>query len=151
MKYKICSRCKINKPHSDYHKDNGRAIGIRCKCKECDKAVVMEWRSKNKSEYNNYTAQWRAKNPDKQHATDIKRHYGLSIDEYRLLLDKQHNKCQICGKKHNPSEKRQRLYVDHDHLTGKVRGLLCANCNFIIGHADDKVELLQKAIAYLKS
>lgn len=150
MKYKTCSKCKINKPFNAYFRDNRRKIGIRCKCKICCKVETMEWRKRNKSKYNNYAAAWRAINPERQHATDIKRHYGLRIEEYNALLSEQENKCKICGKKHNSSLKRGRLYVDHDHLSGKVRGLLCGSCNSALGHFNDDIVLLEQAIKYIK-
>lgn len=57
--------------------------------------------------------------------------------------------CKICGKQHDSSKKRGRLYVDHCHLTGEVRGLLCGACNSAIGYFEDNTGLLEKAIAYL--
>ena len=151
MEVKKCSKCKIDKPHSDYFKDNKRKIGIRCKCKDCCKQETIEWRIKNRSEYNGYTAMWRSKNPDKQHATDIKRNYGLSIEDYNRMLVEQECKCKICGKQHDPSKKRGRLYVDHNHKNGKVRGLLCSGCNTAIGNMKDDVSLILKAIEYINS
>lgn len=149
METKKCSKCKIEKPFDAFFKDKGRKIGIRCKCKECCKQDTYEWRAKNKSQYNNYVAMWRAKNGDRQHKTEIKRRYGLSIEKYNELLAIQKCSCAICGKAHDPSIKRGRLYVDHNHDTGEVRGLLCAGCNAMIGHANDDVFILKKAIAYL--
>lgn len=149
IKYKICSKCEVLKPHSDYFKDNARDIGIRPSCKACSQKETIEWRNKHRSEYNNYVAQWRAKNPDKQHATEIKRDYGLDISDYNRIILEQRNKCAICNEAHNPKIKRGRLYVDHDHKTGLIRGLLCGGCNSMLGYAKDSVETLQKAIDYL--
>ena len=150
MLFKVCSKCKINKPHSDYFKDNRRKIGIRCKCKECCKQETIDWRDKNRSEYNNYVAEWRAKNPERQHKTEIKRRYSLSIEDYNSMLTKQKCKCKICGKQHDPSLKRGRLYVDHDHDTGKVRGLLCGPCNSAIGYFNHDIKIMAKAIQYMQ-
>lgn len=150
MQYKICSRCKINKPFSDYFKDNLRKIGIRCKCKECCKTETIEWREKNRSQYNNYTAMWRATNPDRQHATEIKKRYKLSVEEYNYLLSIQNNKCRICGIEHDPSRKRGRLYVDHCHNSSKVRGLLCSECNKGLGCFKENMDFLRMAAIYLK-
>lgn len=151
MQTKVCSKCKIDKPFSDYFKDNRRKIGIRCKCKDCCKTETIEWREKNRSEYNNYTAQWRAKNPERQHKMEIKRRYSLSIEGYNQFLIDQKCQCKICGKQHDPSIKRGRLYVDHNHDTGIVRALLCASCNKALGQMLDSPDLLRKAAAYLES
>ena len=149
METKICSKCKIEKPVTEYFKDTKRKIGIRCRCIACCKIDTMEWRENKRSHYNNYAASWRAKNPGRQHKTDIKRHYGLSIEAYNHMLVEQENKCAICDVFHMPEIKRGRLYVDHCHKTTKIRGLLCGACNSALGHFQDNIEILQKAIAYL--
>ena len=75
--------------------------------------------------------------------------YGISLEDYNMFLEKQGGKCAICGTEIGDSNG-NRLYVDHNHKTGKVRGLLCANCNFGIGSLKDDVEILKKAILYLE-
>lgn len=148
---KTCSRCLVEKPFSEYFKDNKRKIGIRCKCKNCCAEETKSWRNKNRSEYNNYAAAWRAKNPGRQHATDIKRNYGLTIERYNEMLTAQACQCKICGRQHDPSLKRGRLYVDHCHKSGAVRGLLCGACNSAIGYFEDNLQTIENALAYLKS
>lgn len=149
MPTKICSKCKINKSFNEYFKDNLRKIGIRCKCKTCCNAETIAWREKNRSEYNNYAAAWRAKNPDKQHASEIKRRYGLTKEQYNQRLIDQNQKCAICCKSHKPNSKRGRLYVDHCKKTGAIRGLLCGACNSGLGYFEHKTVYLQAANAYL--
>lgn len=151
MQTKICSRCKIDKPYSAYFKDNRRAIGIRCRCKECCALETQEWREKNRSDYNSYVSMWRGENPERQHATEIKRRYGLSIERYNEMLAEQKLQCAICGGQHDPSKKRGRLYVDHDHKTGEVRALLCKKCNSAIGYFEENPDAMLKAIDYLKN
>ena len=91
----------------------------------------------------------------KEHAKDTKElnrlyqkknKYNLTKEEYYALFDKQGNKCAICGCEFS---KEKRGYVDHNHLTKTVRGLLCNRCNFLIGVAHEDVTILQKAIEYL--
>ena len=77
----------------------------------------------------------------------LKRDYGLTKESYLEMLKSQNGVCAICC---NP-EKKRRLAVDHCHNTGKIRGLLCTRCNTSIGRFNDDVELLQKAIDYLKT
>lgn len=83
-----------------------------------------------------------------QHA-HISYRYGMSIDAYNKLLSTQDNRCAIC-KRHEDSFKR-RLAIDHDHITNKVRGLLCHNCNSLLGHAHDKIDILKESIKYLEN
>lgn len=70
--------------------------------------------------------------------------YGLSDTEYNLLLQKSDNKCQICGSSTN-------LVVDHDHITKKVRGILCNKCNWGLGNFSDNVLFLLNAAKYLQN
>lgn len=147
---KVCKDCKTEKPLDEYFNDKGFKSGKMAICKACKQAKTLAWRKDNKPKYNALAVRWRDKNPEKQHATDIKRIYGLSIERYNEMLTEQACKCKICGKQHDPSIKRGRLYVDHDHQTGEVRGLLCGACNSAIGYFQDKTEVLYKAIDYLK-
>lgn len=80
------------------------------------------------------------------------RTYGLEREEVEELLSKCGHKCQICGGEGfimNGSRHKAKLVVDHDHKTGKVRGMLCHNCNRGLGLFSDSVDNMQRAIAYL--
>lgn len=72
--------------------------------------------------------------------------YGISLADYNKLLNEQNNVCAICGK----PPKRVRLAVDHCHANGRVRGLLCFSCNSILGLAYDSVQILNRAVDYMK-
>lgn len=69
----------------------------------------------------------------------LKRYYGMSLQDYKIMLDKQDGKCYICQR--NAEEFTKNLCVDHDHKTGEVRGLLCNYCNkYLVGrHRDPKI------------
>jgi len=75
----------------------------------------------------------------------LKRRYDLTPEEYANLLISQDNKCAICSKDFD-----QTPCVDHDHKTGKVRGLLCLGCNVALGAWENNIELFYKAMQYLK-
>jgi hypothetical protein len=75
-----------------------------------------------------------------------KKIYGLSSDDYAALLAEQNGVCAICGK-----TPKSILYVDHNHATGSVRGLLCQDCNIGLGRFKDDIVLLEAAIKYLVS
>jgi hypothetical protein len=72
--------------------------------------------------------------------------YGLSKAVFNNLLDKQKGVCAICGK---PGWNGKRPQVDHDHITGKVRGLLCNGCNAALGHIKDYPKIARAMIKYL--
>lgn len=74
------------------------------------------------------------------------RKYGITLEEYEELFKLQKGRCKICNKK-----SKIRLPVDHDHKTGRVRGLLCSNCNLLLGAIErDGIEIVLLAIQYLK-
>lgn len=73
----------------------------------------------------------------------------ISAEEYKRRAEEQQNRCAVCQKEAH-KDFRGRLAVDHCHITNKVRGLLCHNCNLMLGHAKDSVEVLEKAAKYLE-
>lgn len=75
----------------------------------------------------------------------LKHLYGMTLEDWENLYDAQKGCCAIC--KRNPDKKR--LSVDHDHATGKIRGLLCRSCNWLIGNAKDNQDVLHNAVVYL--
>lgn len=79
---------------------------------------------------------------------NLREKYGLTEESYEVLLVSQGSKCKICGAPANLFVKP--LYIDHCHTTGKVRGLLCSQCNTGLGMFKDNIETLQLAIEYLK-
>ena len=74
--------------------------------------------------------------------------YGLTNNDYARMLQEQNGKCAICGSE-SGDKTRKHLYVDHCHKSGIVRGLLCCNCNHMLGKVKDDIEILKKAISYL--
>lgn len=106
-----------------------------------------------------YLKKWaridRAENPDKYRDAYLKKKYGISLEDYLRMEGEQAGKCAICGnpetgKDHRTKEVRN-LAVDHCHETGKVRGLLCSKCNTAIGKFNDDINIIEKAIDYLKN
>ena len=81
-------------------------------------------------------------------ANSLKHHYGITLQEYELMLVNQDGKCACCGK--TPQLQGHRLSVDHHHSTGKVRGLLCRNCNVSLGLIKENKSTLFNMIEYLK-
>ena len=79
----------------------------------------------------------------------LKNTYKISIEEYEQKLKEQNYSCAICNR--HRDEFKRNLSVDHDHKTGKVRGLLCVKCNTALGMLNDNVEYFTAAIMYLKS
>ena len=76
----------------------------------------------------------------------LRRAYGIGLDDYRAMALAQAGRCAICGRKPRLDRK---LHVDHDHVTGRVRKLLCPDCNAVLGYAGDDPQVLGEAIKYL--
>ena len=94
-----------------------------------------------------YYAKNRTKLAKQHRSYALKRLYGVSIDLYDAFFDYQGGRCAICGV--HQDELARNLDVDHDHKTGKMRGLLCNRCNLLLGYSNDSVSVLEKAILYI--
>lgn len=84
---------------------------------------------------------------------DLKRKFGITQEEYNKILKDQNSVCFLCLNVETRKHKNtitQRLSIDHDHKTGKIRGLLCNNCNRGIGLLQDNSEILKRAVFYLE-
>jgi len=77
------------------------------------------------------------------------RRYGIEMQEYRRLLLKQNSVCAICRKPER-TERNNLLTIDHDHVSGHVRGLLCSHCNRAIGLLQDEPKIIAAAAAYVQ-
>ncbi len=143
---KTCTVCGETKPLSAFYRDAAHPDGHKARCKIC-------YRADSRHYCNNATPERKKKRKAKQREYNrkpgrhIKNRYGISLAQYDEMLEAQEYGCAICGT--TPEENGQRLAVDHDHETGKVRGLLCGGCNRGIGLFQDRIELLQSAIGYL--
>ena len=136
--YYIKNKEKISKQQKERRKENEDIYKIyRENYYKCNKEDIS---LKNKLLYKN--------NPELFFKRAIKRNYNISLNDYNNLLENQKEVCAICGNKET-RKTQKRLSVDHDHITGKVRGLLCYNCNLGLGHFKDNPELLKKASSYL--
>lgn len=142
---RICSRCKIEKPleeyrFSSYLKKDGTRSRDRW-CKSCYVEKAKEYQQKHPEKVKIWgTRKYRKKN------------YGLSEAQYQKMVSDQNGVCAICFKEETHRGRGgdvTPLAVDHDHSTGKVRGLLCFACNTGIGKLNDDPRLLQNAIVYL--
>lgn len=135
MTHKICSECKTEKPYSEFYPYSGPKNlkgGVMTRCKLCDNKRSAEWSRKNSE-----------KVKARSRETYLKRSYNITKDEFSLMESSRDYKCDIC------KTKSKSLHIDHDHATGKVRGLLCLLCNTGLGKFKDNRELLLEAVRYL--
>ncbi len=167
---KKCLRCKEIKPLSEFAFHNRTKGQHNNFCHECEKAwwreyhqspegkeKSKEWIEKNRDRIAAYKEIYK-NDPERKVKSKIyhRKHllmkdYGMTIEEYNSILFKQKGCCAICESGQPDVQGRKNsFHVDHDHKTGKVRGLLCHNCNVTIGLMKDSPLLLHKAATYLE-
>lgn len=119
MKSKSCTNCNTEKDITAFHKNCGNLDGYAYHCKACRKQESL-------------------------------RQYGLTLESYDKLLQEQNGVCKICYTNDPRGQSTAgRFYVDHNHKTGKVRGLLCNDCNTAIGLLKDSPLITNNALQYL--
>lgn len=122
--------------------------------REQNRLKNIEWRKKNREKCCQATANWRARNPTYESSRKLKERYGITPEQYEEMFTIQEGKCAICGSeetaRHNHSNEVQKLAVDHCHITGKIRALLCQDCNRGLGKFKDDPARLIQAAEYVK-
>lgn len=142
FKTKVCPRCKVRK-HATMKFFNpltrGKRRGQICWCRKCEVEKSTLWGKNNKEKVTSYHRRSR-----------MKKEYNLSQDGYDLLFNQQDGLCAICKLPPDGSSRTGKiLHIDHDHNTGKVRGLLCFPCNAGLGSMRDDPVLLRNGADYL--
>jgi Autographiviridae endonuclease VII len=160
---KRCSKCKEPKSLDDFppldaqtlakRPVNSKQQGRKSACRECIRASGRDYwrkvgRHKDPSKRKKYKL-----DPQKSRQLSIKKNYGMTSEEYQSMLDRQNGLCASCN---NPETakgntgKLKPLAVDHDHVTGKVRSLLCSNCNQALGCLKEDPERVNALLRYIK-
>lgn len=123
-----------------------RATGSSWRARNKDKVREKNrrWREKNKDYASKAAKSYRAANPD----VDKRKRYDLAQADWDALFEKQGKACATCKTK-NPG--RQPWHTDHDHVTGRVRGILCFRCNIALGMLGDDYESVTRMLANLVS
>lgn len=146
---KQCSKCKKHKQCnkikelSEFHINNAHKSGFNTWCKACVKNCTDIYYNIDKKEHKRVNRN-----------NHYKRNYGITLDQYNSMFEAQEGKCAICKKVEtlidHRSKKVKNLAVDHCHKTGKVRELLCCNCNKAFGFIGENLEILTRMIEYAK-
>ena len=126
---KICRKCGVSKPTTEFYKHKNTHDLLRAECKPCWDAAALAYYWANKPAL-----------VEKRKDYYFRRKYGLSLEEVKALKT---SLCQICRAETG-------THIDHDHKSGKVRGVLCPRCNHGLGSFKDNVEYLTNAIQYLE-
>lgn len=135
---KVCSACGIEKPLDQYNKRAASKDGLNGWCRPCVNAKSMEWYRNNRERARKNHREW-----------TLRTSYGIGEAEFQERLQAQGGKCALCSLAFAQVGTRN-LCVDHDHVTGEVRGLLCRLCNRSIAQLGDSAEGLRRALAYME-
>lgn len=134
---KQCSKCKKEKPESEFYLDKAMKLGLHSWCIACVKKLALKG----------------GRRLSKLQKKDLrlKSTHGISLRQYQEMLESQNGVCAICGNNETVKQQGipQPLSVDHCHETGKVRGLLCSRCNAAIGLLREDLDILASAASYL--
>ncbi|MCK9154521.1 MAG: endonuclease domain-containing protein [Paludibacteraceae bacterium] len=143
---RYCPRCKRVLPLEEFSHTKGKKNNSP-HCHECCSDLLLELREKE--EYKNSHKEYYKQRKEQAKNRNLLIKYGISLEMYNEMLEKQDGKCAVCGK--TTTENGKCLAVDHDHKTGKIRGLLCNNCNVSVGFLQDNPELALVIHEYLKN
>jgi len=156
---KKCHCCHKLKFFTEFNKCKANKDGLQFVCKTCKKewfqkrykikrkeiiAQTIKWRNKHKEQWLKYSDEYRNKNRIRIRIRKVLSLYNLTLEDYNRIFLSQNKKCAICGIENFAPK------IDHDHKTGKVRGILCFNCNTGLGNFKDNIDYLNKAISDLK-
>jgi len=139
---KRCHICKEVKPFEEFPKSANSIGGVGSRCRPCESVYQSEWRRRN--------PELAFQTNSRAQLKDMCRRVGITVERYERELAAQGGVCKICHLPNRDARKR-RLNIDHDHVTGEFRGLLCSTCNSALGHFGDNIALMEAAIAYLRA
>lgn len=160
METKACSKCKTEKPLADFRK-RSEGNSYHSACKACERGMAKDWYQRNRERAKQKYRDWREENIDKVRAyrkqnrakhyrQEVMRKYGVDEGWFDAQLKKQGNRCECCNRKFAWGDKQKTPHVDHCHESGKVRGILCNRCNFVLGLSNDDQDLLSTLAEYLR-
>lgn len=138
---KICTKCKIEKSLDDFSKLHVNKDGKHTQCKKC----LQIYRSNHYFKNDEY----RKKRISDASKRNRERKYGVTEDEFEKLLAAQNYCCAICSVHLNGSKFSLKGQLDHCHLHGTIRGILCGQCNTALGLFKDDITILTEALSYL--
>jgi hypothetical protein len=128
--HKQCGVCGLTKSINEFYVSKRNKTGYRGECKQC-------------------SLEYHQKHPEVRRRCNLRKIFGITVEEYDAALALQGKKCGCCGISVNDKKPRN-FAVDHCHETGALRGILCRDCNLAIGFLGDNLSGIEKAIRYLE-
>lgn len=152
---KVCARCRESKAVTDFHVRRQTADGRCLYCKRCKSSIDVEKRNKRMAQM---TLREIASMKEAQRSVQYRHKYGITVVDYDDMYASRNGICDVCGKPDKATEtgdnsrtrSPKHLMVDHDHVTGRVRGLIHHTCNIMLGIFQDSPEIIKRAVDYLE-
>ena len=159
---KVCARCNIPKETEEFNKNGQQKDGKHVYCKTCVSLYAEKYygthkekilgRSRNRrladpEKNKKFHRDYRIKFPDRIRNSRLLKAYGINLETWNALFDSQEKCCAIC-RTENPGARGWN--TDHNHTTGKVRGILCSGCNIGLGLFKDDIKSLLRTVEYLR-
>lgn len=133
---RLCSRCRERKDPTLFSSDRVRRDGLSTYCRSCAAKSQGEWAARNRDKRREYAFR-----------SGLKRKYGLTEETLQVLIQSQGGKCAVC--RDVLRREKRGTHIDHDHVTGAIRGVLCVKCNAGLGQFRDSPEILRAAAQYI--
>lgn len=148
---KRCPGCKETKSLNEFYtaKNSTSVTGTSPYCKPCSRDRQRDYNQRNAAAISE-RRRARRQTPEglrKSRDRDLRRHYGIRLVDLERMIRAQENRCGICETEFTSDKQ---THVDHCHRTGTIRGILCATCNLMLGHAKDDQSRLLAAAQYLE-
>ena len=153
MKKKNCTKCGVEYSATLEHfpPRKIRKDGLDSQCRKCKREYDKKYRQTEKGREVQKRSSRKYGRSEKYKLSfrkkGLKKRYDLTLEDYDRMFEGQNGVCAVCNSINFDGH---RLYVDHNHKTGKVRGLVCRDCNFFLGHLEKNYSLLFRALKYLK-
>jgi hypothetical protein len=143
--FKRCPGCDAKKSPSEFNRDRSKPDGLNAYCKLCHRAKARRWHEANRERRCARMRAYHHSTYDYERTRDrtLRYRYGIGQEDYDRMYAQQKGRCALCN------VKRKKLHVDHEHESGKVRGLLCNACNSALNYIAHRPEWAPLAIEYL--
>jgi hypothetical protein len=148
---KACRRCGEMKKLSEFPRIPKCKDGLSPRCRTCFAEARRGYRKRNPERHKELQRAWYKKNKEKHRAYNLQKLYGITIEEYEAMVIAQGGVCALCRKPPYGRRNGSKLHIDHDHKTGRIRGLLCYHCNNGLGRFTDDPDLLRRAADYIEA
>jgi hypothetical protein len=167
MDFKPCNICHVSKDTTEFPKHPYGKFGVTRRCKICTsiakklyrsrpevKEATRKYEQRTQEKTNLYYKKWNSTDIGKasrrltNRKAKLKFSYNMTLEEFNRMLETQKYSCALCGNTFSTNTKH--IHVDHSHKTKKIRALLCSYCNPGLGNFKDSINLLERAIEYLR-